>query len=112
MTLGNAAAARVRLIVWCKGCGHQVEPDPVEIAERYGADHVPEWHERFICSSCGSRNVDIVVTGPSGGSVSRPAYLNLPADRSRPFPDIPPWVEMSGLVAYIRHLEKDDAAFG
>ena len=28
MTLGNAAAARVRLIVWCKGCGHQVEPHP------------------------------------------------------------------------------------
>jgi hypothetical protein len=28
MTLGNAAAAQVRLILWCKGCGHQVEPDP------------------------------------------------------------------------------------
>jgi hypothetical protein len=28
MTLGNAAAARVRLIVWCKACSHQVEPDP------------------------------------------------------------------------------------
>jgi hypothetical protein len=27
MTLGNAAAARVRLIVWCKECQHQVEPD-------------------------------------------------------------------------------------
>jgi hypothetical protein len=23
MTLGNAAAARVRLIVWCKDCRHQ-----------------------------------------------------------------------------------------
>jgi hypothetical protein len=28
MTLGNAAAARVRLIVWCEECQHQVEPDP------------------------------------------------------------------------------------
>jgi hypothetical protein len=28
MTLGNAAATRVRLIVWCKECQHQVEPDP------------------------------------------------------------------------------------
>jgi len=28
MTLGNAAAARVRSIVWCKACQHQVEPDP------------------------------------------------------------------------------------
>ena len=38
MTLGNAAAARVRLIVWCKGCQHQVEPDPAEMAARYGAE--------------------------------------------------------------------------
>jgi hypothetical protein len=30
MTLGNAAAARVRLIVWCWACRHQVEPDPAE----------------------------------------------------------------------------------
>jgi hypothetical protein len=37
MTLGNAAAARVRLIVWCKECQHQVEPDPAEMAARYGA---------------------------------------------------------------------------
>jgi hypothetical protein len=25
MTIGSAAAAQVRLIVWCKECGHQVE---------------------------------------------------------------------------------------
>jgi hypothetical protein len=55
MTLGNAAKAprppgrrqdrspsatwpiQVRLIVWCKARGHQVEPDPAEMAERYGA---------------------------------------------------------------------------
>jgi hypothetical protein len=36
MTLG--AVAQVRLIVWCKSCQHQVEPDPVEMAARYGAD--------------------------------------------------------------------------
>ena len=30
MTLG-AAAAHVRLIVWCKGCQHQVEPNPAEM---------------------------------------------------------------------------------
>jgi hypothetical protein len=29
MTLGDAATAQVRLIVWCQGCGHQVEFDPV-----------------------------------------------------------------------------------
>src|SRR6516165_9390727 len=64
MTLGNAAAARVRLIVWCKACGRRAEPDPAEIAQRYGAEtSVPEWRERLVCSRCGSRNVDMVVTG-------------------------------------------------
>ncbi len=38
MTLGNAAAARVRLIVWCLDCHHQAEPHPAEMAERYGAE--------------------------------------------------------------------------
>jgi hypothetical protein len=37
MTLGGAAAAQVRLIVWCKDCQHQIEPDPDEMAQRYGA---------------------------------------------------------------------------
>jgi hypothetical protein len=36
MTLGNAAAARVRLIAF--GGRHQVEPDPAEMATRYGAE--------------------------------------------------------------------------
>ena len=64
MTLGNAAAARVRLIVWCKDCSHQVEPDPAEMAQRYGAETpVPDWRERLICSQCGSRAIDMVVTG-------------------------------------------------
>jgi hypothetical protein len=27
MTLGNAAAAHLRFIVWCLDCRHQVEPD-------------------------------------------------------------------------------------
>jgi hypothetical protein len=64
MTLGNAAAARVRLIVWYKACGHRVEPDATEMAEQYGA-HTPvlERRERLVCSRCGSRNVDMVVTG-------------------------------------------------
>jgi hypothetical protein len=64
MTLGNAAKAGVRLIVWCKECQHQVEPDPAEQAQRYGVEMpVPDWRERLVCSACGSRDVDIVVTG-------------------------------------------------
>ena len=33
MTLRIAAAAHVRLILWCKECHHQVEPDPAEMAD-------------------------------------------------------------------------------
>jgi len=62
--LAPGAAARVRLIVWCKACGHRVEPDPAEQARRYGAETaVPEWRERLVCSACGSRDVDMVVSG-------------------------------------------------
>jgi hypothetical protein len=51
MTLGNAAAARVRLIVWCRACQHQVEPDPTEMAERYDAQTaVFDWSDRRVCS--------------------------------------------------------------
>ena len=64
MTLGYAANAKVRLIVLCKACGHQVEPDPVEIVARYGAaTPVLDWRDRLVCSSCGSRDVEMVVTG-------------------------------------------------
>jgi hypothetical protein len=54
MTLGVAAAAGVRLIVWCKECQHQVEPDPAEMATRYGAETpVFDWRERLASSRCG-----------------------------------------------------------
>jgi hypothetical protein len=39
--LANEAPQRVgasdRLIVWYRDCSHQVEPDPAEMATRYGA---------------------------------------------------------------------------
>ena len=38
MTLGNAAAARIRLIVWCRTCSHQIEPNVAEMAARHGAE--------------------------------------------------------------------------
>ena len=69
MTLGAAAAAQVRLIVWCKACEHQVESDAAEMATRYGADtSVLDWRERLVCSECGCREVDFVVTGIERGS--------------------------------------------
>jgi hypothetical protein len=64
MTLRNAAAAKVRLIVWCRDCGRQAEPDPAKMAERYRPETtVPDWHARLACSGCGSHQVDFVVTG-------------------------------------------------
>ena len=43
---------------------HQVAPDPAEIAARYGADTpVLNWRDRLLCSGCGGRQVDMVVTG-------------------------------------------------
>jgi Zn finger protein HypA/HybF involved in hydrogenase expression len=64
MTLGGAAAAGVRLMVWCWECRHQVEPDPAELARHYSAETpVPDWRERLVCSHCGSRRVDMVVSG-------------------------------------------------
>jgi hypothetical protein len=57
-TRGSTAAAHLRLIVWCKDCRHQAEPDPAEMAERYGAKiSVPDWAARLVCGRCGSRRV-------------------------------------------------------
>jgi hypothetical protein len=64
MTLGGAAAAAARIIVWCKACQHQIEPDPAELAERYGVSvAVLDWRDRLVCSRCGSRDIDMVLTG-------------------------------------------------
>ena len=63
MTPGNAAAAQMRLIVWCLDCHHQVEPDPAEMAKRYGTEMaVPVRHARLVCSRCGTGGVDMVVS--------------------------------------------------
>jgi hypothetical protein len=64
MTLGQAAAAQVRLIVWCKGCNHQAEPDVSDQVARYGAAlAVPEWAARLRSSVCGGSEIDFVVSG-------------------------------------------------
>jgi hypothetical protein len=69
MTLAAAASAGVRLIVWYKACGHQVEPDPAGMAARNRAD-APRlnWREWLVCSKCGGRQVDIVAAKVRKGS--------------------------------------------
>jgi hypothetical protein len=37
MTVGGTAAAGIRLIVWRRDCGRQVEPDPAEKGQKHGA---------------------------------------------------------------------------
>jgi hypothetical protein len=62
-TLGTTVKAHLLLRVWCTDCRHEVDMDPAELAERYGADlPVPEWAARLTCSQCSSRRVDFVVT--------------------------------------------------
>jgi hypothetical protein len=64
MTLGNALAARVHLIVWCKTCQHRAEPAVADQVARYGADTtVIDWARRLRCSACDGREVDFVVSG-------------------------------------------------
>jgi len=64
LTLGQAAGAKVRLIVWCKVCQHRFEPDTAELAEQHGAaTTVISWATRLRCSQCGARDADYVVSG-------------------------------------------------
>jgi hypothetical protein len=63
MMLGTAAAARVRLILWCEECEHQVEPNPPRWLLGVGAGTRPQLaRERLVCSRCGGRQVDTMVT--------------------------------------------------
>jgi hypothetical protein len=63
MTLGAAAAAGVRLIVWCKACHHQIEPDPAAMAVQYAPKRQAlYWHEKLVCSRCGGRQADMIVS--------------------------------------------------
>ena len=47
------------------GASHQsAAEDLAEMAQRYGAETpVLDWRERLVCSMCGSRQIDMVVTG-------------------------------------------------
>jgi hypothetical protein len=62
-TLGPSAA-NVRLIAWCKSCGHQAEPDvATQVAQHGTTMPVTDWARLLRCSICGEREVDFVVSG-------------------------------------------------
>jgi len=66
-TLGSSLAAAVRLVVTCRGCRCQVELREPEIAGQvacHGAGlPLLEWGRRLVCSQCGGRETDFVVSG-------------------------------------------------
>ncbi len=64
MTLGQALAAKVRLIVWCKACGHRADPDVAEQVAHHGTGMtVIDWAARLRCEDCGERSADFVISG-------------------------------------------------
>jgi hypothetical protein len=84
-TLGSSLRAGVRLIVTCRGCGHQAEPDLADLVDRHGADTaITGLRARLVCSRCGVRESDLVISGtkredgsgigtPTGGGSQRSA---------------------------------------
>jgi hypothetical protein len=66
LTLGQALKAQVRLIVWCKACGHRAEPDVAEQVAHHGSGMtVIDWAARLRCQDCGERSAEFVVSGAS-----------------------------------------------
>ena len=64
LMLGQLPRHTCLAFAWCKHCQHQVEPDPADMAARCGAETpVLDWRERLVCSTCGSRQIEMVVTG-------------------------------------------------
>ena len=81
MTLG-AAAVRVRLVVWCRACQHQVEPDRAGMVERYGVETtLLDWAARLVRGQWGAtmsvwgRDWGRLGDGKLGSPKSYPAYL-------------------------------------
>ena len=53
MTLVQALATKVRLIVWFKACGHRAEPAVADQVASYGGDTaVIDWARRLRCTAC------------------------------------------------------------
>src|SRR5205823_3934272 len=64
LSLGQALAAHVRLIVWCRSCNHRAEPDIATQVAQHGAGMpVPDWARLLRCTECGERDADFVVIG-------------------------------------------------
>ena len=64
MTLGGAVNAKVRLIVWCKACGHRAEPAVADQVVRHGGDTaVIRLGAAAALFGFDGREVDFVISG-------------------------------------------------
>jgi hypothetical protein len=65
LTLDQAHAAKVRIIVWYKACRYQTKPDVAELVAHHGTKTtVIDWEARLVCSQCGARHqADFVISG-------------------------------------------------
>ena len=68
LTLGQALAAQVRIIAWCKSCNHRAEPDiAIQVAHHGSGMPVIDWARLLRCTECGVRDADFIVTGERRG---------------------------------------------
>jgi hypothetical protein len=58
--------SNVHLLIWCKACRHQREIGFQTIIDQ-GKGRVPVAHLKFVCTNCGSRLTDCVVSGSHRG---------------------------------------------
>jgi hypothetical protein len=71
--LAVAAAVGIRLVlVWCRNCRHRIEPDAAAQAQRRGAEiAILDRPERLVCSNCGRRDMDGMVSGTKTAGLPR-----------------------------------------
>jgi hypothetical protein len=63
MTLGQALAAQVRLIVWCKSCNHRDADIATQVVQHGSGMTVIDWARLLRCTGRSARDADFVVTG-------------------------------------------------
>jgi hypothetical protein len=77
LNLGQAAAAQVRLIVWCKSRNHRAEPDvAIQVAQHGVGMTVIDWARLLRCTECGARDADFVERGEAvKGALAGPSTI-------------------------------------
>src|SRR5438105_4691829 len=77
LTLGQALAAHVRLIVWCKSCNHRANPDiAAQVAQHGSGLSVIDWARLLRCTECTARDADFVVAGGEPWTSKSPAIAS------------------------------------